>query len=374
MQNRITKKLPLLDEKGHITEPGWASSPLWEYKREKIKAPVWRIKEWDYYAVLSEKKGYGLTFTISNLSYTGLIAICYLDFNHRYYHQIDEMIFFPSGRLKLSESDDGVVSFKGKKLSLKFETDKEKRTISFSSPFIKDYDGNTGIKGEITLYEKAGSDRIVIATPWKENPRAFYYNQKVNCLSADGYFILGEDELPRGRTEGRESKENNIKFNKSIEAGSEKNRFYFEKSEDFGVLDWGRGVWTYKNRWYWSSLSTKIDDHLFGWNLGYGFSDRTSATENALFYDGKISKLDDVKFIIDKSDYMKPWKIVDNQDRLNIDFLPILNRKSKTDVVFIKSIQNQLFGSFNGYAILDDGKRVEIKDKIGFAEDVVNLW
>ncbi|HOV46678.1 MAG: DUF2804 domain-containing protein [Spirochaetes bacterium] len=344
MQNRITKKQPLLDEKGHITEPGWATYPLWEYKREKIKAPKWRIKEWDYYAIISEKKGYGLTFTISDLSYTGLIAICYLDFNHRYYNQIDEMIFFPSGNLKLSQSDNGVVSFTGKKLTLKFETIDDKRTISFSSRFIKDYDGNCGIEGEIILYEKAGSDRIAIATPWKENPRAFYYNQKVNCLSADGYFILGED------------------------------KFYFEKNEDFGVLDWGRGVWTYKNRWYWSSLSTKIDDHLFGWNLGYGFSDRTSATENALFYDGKISKLDDVKFIIDKSDYMKPWKIVDNQDRLNIDFLPQLNRKSKTDVVFIKSIQNQLFGSFNGYAILDDGKKVEIKDKIGFAEDVVNLW
>ena len=68
MQNRITKKQPLLDEKGHITESGWATYPLWEYKREKIKAPKWRIKEWDYYAIISEKKGYGLTFTISDLS------------------------------------------------------------------------------------------------------------------------------------------------------------------------------------------------------------------------------------------------------------------------------------------------------------------
>jgi hypothetical protein len=27
---------------------------------------------------------------------------------------------------------------------------------------------------------------------------------------------------------------------------------------DFGVLDWGRGRWTYSNRWYWGSVNLAI--------------------------------------------------------------------------------------------------------------------
>ena len=32
---------------------------------------------------------------------------------------------------------------------------------------------------------------MVIATPFKENERAFYYNQKINCMIA-GYVKLGK--------------------------------------------------------------------------------------------------------------------------------------------------------------------------------------
>ena len=31
--------------------------------------------------------------------------------------------------------------------------------------------------------------------------------------------------------------------------------YVFPEGKSFGVLDWGRGVWTYKNTWYWGSAS-----------------------------------------------------------------------------------------------------------------------
>ncbi len=67
----------------------------------------------------------------------------------------------------------------------------------------------------------------------------------------------------------------------------------------FGTLDWGRGNWTYKNRWYWGSASSLLDGEPIGWNLGYGFSDRTPATENMIFYQGTAHKLDEVTFHMD---------------------------------------------------------------------------
>ena len=67
MQHEITEKQKLLDKNGNIANPGFAKRLLWEYDRKDIKAPKWRIKEWDYYLVLTDK--FAGAFTISDDGY-----------------------------------------------------------------------------------------------------------------------------------------------------------------------------------------------------------------------------------------------------------------------------------------------------------------
>ena len=50
-QHRITRRIPLLDENGKLTEPGYCTENLYEYDRKAIKARPTRIKEWDFYQV-----------------------------------------------------------------------------------------------------------------------------------------------------------------------------------------------------------------------------------------------------------------------------------------------------------------------------------
>ena len=38
------------------------------------------------------------------------------------------------------------------------------------------------------------------------------------------------------------------------------------------------------------------------------------------------------------------------------------------------SDQNQVFGKFNGFLVLNDGKKIEVKDFLGFIERVRNKW
>lgn len=59
--------------------------------------------------------------------------------------------------------------------------------------------------------------------------------------------------------------------------------YEFSPETDFGGLDWGRGVWTYDNIWYWGSGSGEVDGHRFGFNIGYGFGDTSAASENVIF-------------------------------------------------------------------------------------------
>ena len=59
MQNEITSQQDLMDGQGRIIEEGWARRPYWNYDRNKIAAGWHRIKERDYYSVLSHDKKYG---------------------------------------------------------------------------------------------------------------------------------------------------------------------------------------------------------------------------------------------------------------------------------------------------------------------------
>ena len=45
--HEVTKVQPLLKEDGSLREPGWSKRLLQVYDRSQIKAPRFRIKEWD---------------------------------------------------------------------------------------------------------------------------------------------------------------------------------------------------------------------------------------------------------------------------------------------------------------------------------------
>ena len=199
---------------------------------------------------------------------------------------------------------------------------------------------------------------MVIATPFgrlgKPKRGRFYFNEKHNCLQATGWmrsngksYVFGGDDAANRKA--------------------------------WGVLDWGRGVWTYSNTWYWGSASGSVEGVPFGFNLGYGFGDTSAATENMLFYNGRAHKLDDVRFNIPgaqrgKERYLEPWTFTSSDGRFEMDFKPVIDRFDDTNLLLIRSNQHQVFGYFTGKAVLDDGKVVEVKDFLGFAEKVANRW
>jgi len=341
----IVEPADLLDSDGRVAKEGWARWPHWRYDRSRIKAPGWRIKEWDYYSVLSRDGKYGITLTLSDLGYAGLCAVCFLDLEAKHVHQVDTLSVLPMGKTGLGpDSDSGHVAYADPKLALDFEYRPGERVLTFAAPGIRNAPGDEGLTGSVTLSQPADLESVNIATTWAENRRAFYYNRKINCMPASGWFTIGE------------------------------RRYEFDPARDFGALDWGRGRWTYRNRWYWGSASGYVEGRPFGWNIGYGFSDRTPASENALILDGRIHKLDQVQFHIDTSDYMKPWRFSSSDGRFEMVFEPAVDRASETNLAVIRSVQHQVFGYFLGTAVLDDGKKVKIEGFPGFAEDVLNIW
>jgi len=340
MQHEIITPSHLLNSYGILSSPGWAKDLLLKYDRKDIKAPAFRIKEWDYYCILNDRGG--VSFTIADNGYMGFIAATVFDFDKPGEISGDLITPFPLGKFNLPPtSKTGDVIFENKKASMQFLRREESRMININFNNFKNGDTLTG---NIKLHQPNSDDTMVIATPFPKNKHAFYYNQKVNCMPASGEFTLGDRKIE------------------------------FTPETSFGVLDWGRGVWTYNNTWYWGSASGKVNGDLFGFNIGYGFGDTSQSTENLIFLNGKVHKLDRVEFHIPTDSYLKPWTFSSNDDRFEMDFRPIIDRSSNTNLLFIQSNQHQVFGRFSGKAILDDGTEIILKDFLGFAEKVMNRW
>lgn len=337
--HEVTEQHPLLNDKGELQEPGWSRSLIQAYSRNQIKASAFRIKEWDYYLMIGN--GFGVAFTISDAGYIGLQSVSLLDFQRKWEHTETILNAFPMGKLHMpSTSEEGNVHYEDKRLSLHFE--KHDQTRQIQCQFKNFYRGKT-FTCDILLHQPP-MDTMVIATPWKNKKHAFYYNQKINGMRAEGKVEFD------GKT------------------------YIFHPETDFGTLDWGRGVWTYDNTWYWSSGNGVVQGKPFGFNLGYGFGDTSAATENMLFYDGIGHKLDDVTFHIPKDDMMKPWTFTSSDQCFEMKFRPILDRAAKTSAVLIVTDQHQVFGYMSGTAILDDGTVLPIDDLLCFAEVVHNRY
>ena len=54
--HEVTDPRDLLNPQGNLAEPGWSRRLVQRYDRSRIKAPKWRIKEWDYYLVMGKEK------------------------------------------------------------------------------------------------------------------------------------------------------------------------------------------------------------------------------------------------------------------------------------------------------------------------------
>jgi len=342
MQKKLTKG-PLLDENGTLIETGYATTLIKSYDREKIKASNLRIKEWDYFFIQNES--FGLALTVADNAYMGLISVTLLDFSKRSYHTKTKIIPFPMGKMGLPDNTrQGGILIERKGISFDYTYENGKKHLKV---YFADFKDNRPLKADITLQDEP-EDSMVIAIPFKNKPKHFYYNQKIPGIRASGYVSDGE----KNRTLG---------------------------SESLAVMDWGRGVWPYDVTWYWGLAQGYHEGKRFALNIGHGFGDTSDASENMIFFEGKAHKLTHGRFIIPtdgkgRYNYLDNWSFSTDDNRLDVIFKPIVDRKDKINLGLLKSDQHQVFGYFEGKAILDNKEVVTFKNLFGFAELIRNKW
>lgn len=334
--HEITREINLLDEQGNLTEPGFARKPYWIYNRKNLPASRMRIKEWDYYLIFFGQAA--MAFTISDLGYIRMASVSFIDFDSQ--SEITKTVLAaPALSWTMPDkSSEGIINWKSKDVDLRFESTRQGKHIWCE---WKKFSGKSNLKADIWLSDLP-EESMVIATPFDQG-KHFYYNQKMNNMAASGKVI----------------------FNWHL--------YSLDPKKDMGVMDWGRGYWPWNVHWLWGTCSTVIKGKPFGFSIGYGFGNTSAASENVLYYQGKIHKLDDVVFEIPENP-METWKITSSDGRFEAFFTPKIDRAAKLSAGPVHSDQHQYFGLINGKVILDSGRTLWMEHLHCAFENIYNQY
>lgn len=344
-QNELTQPSPLLQPDGTLTQVGWAREALLDCNLEQAGfypgflrgLRRFRIKRWDYYGVTTPQGFFSIT--LADLGYAGQVFVYTIDFATGAYHEESVTTPWGHGVFLPRNSATGRSYFSNGTVTVEFTALPDRRDVSVVWPGFK----GARLAAEFSLHLAPQHESTVIVIPIRG--KRFYYNRKINCLPAEGWLETGG---PRETLDGATA---------------------------LGNMDWGRGVWPYRSFWVWASASGwDPDGARIGLNLGFGFGDTSVATENTLLRNGRIHKLGAVSFDYDPHDFMRPWRMHDEEGRLDLAFTPFVERVAQTNLLLIRSEVHQMFGHYRGTVITDEGDALAIDGLVGFAEEHRARW
>lgn len=336
MLNKITEKVDVLNDDGTCKSPGYCFRYLFNYNRENIKARESRIKEWEFYQFIEDN--WVMQFTIGYASIFDSYS-----FN---FFNIETGQKYEFGKLKLHKKKEIIypnpeqsfdIKYKSKNFNIRFENNDGLRKINFSC--LNKKHGN--VTAEVLINGDLNNEKMCILTPFKENNRQFYLNYKENYYDCKAKIQIADKHYEF----------NNLK----------------------GLVDSGRGYWPYKQEWVWSSLTSSIEEHDFGWNLGYGFGDLSYATENMIFFDHKGIQLGHLYFDFQTENSMKTVFIKDENGIFEATLEPLFDNYTHTDFIWIHNKCHQVFYNASG-TIKIEGKQYKFSDIKCFMEKAKNHW
>ena len=339
-QIEITEPTELLDEKGNLLVAGWARHNLFTYDRKYVH-PRNRLKEWDFYQISNGEWMVQINF--ANITIGAAAAVVVKNLKTGELYQATNIEVGTKKKFILPRNGEIQNFFRYDKhgVIMQLDTRRNFRKLNYKGKKknVKNFDM------EFVMHFPENHENITIVTPFKDKPTHWFMTMKQNSMPCEGVVNVNGQQI------------------------------VFDKSNTFAVLDWGRGVWPYKNEWYWGNGTTYIDGKLFGFELTWIIGDESNATETCLFYDGKAHKIGAVD--VDpkpQGHYMDPWHFKSEDGRLDVTMTPFHNHKTGSISLGLGMESNQVHGLWNGYAILDDGTKLEIKDMYAFCEYVQNRW
>jgi hypothetical protein len=312
---------------------GWSRHPLHTCNLQPSLA---RKKKWNYWAVTSNDLFFSATAAdVERLQLGG----AYL-FDRRTRRHIDKAVVRAPGTITIPETPAGdmIIDHPDMRVSLTDEGSGTRIRVEAG-----DFAG-APLEADILVERPAGHETLNVVIPWSRD--RFQFTSKQNTLRASGTIALGRE------------------------------RIRIKRDEAFAAHDYGRGVWKNRTAWNWGASSSVLPDgRLLGFNLGGTWTDGTGMTENGICLDGRLSKIgEDLAFVYDEANFMKPWGIRCKSRRIDLRFVPFHERVSKAKAGVLFSEVHQLFGHYTGAVVPDSGEKIAVTQAFGWIEEHKARW
>ena len=336
IEPEITQPVDLCDARGNLNPDavGWSRQPLHNCN---LTGHAPRKKRWNYWCLNTDKILFSAT--IADVDHYVLAFVYFFEFETQRF--IERTAILPPGALDLPPRVLADVVFEqgGRRVAMT----EEKRGTRLRIDWPDFGDVTLGV--DLLLERAPGHETMNVVIPWSSE--RFQFTSKQNCLPVTGTIALGDEKIKLAR-----------------------------KDDAYACLDFGRGVWKYRTAWNWGSASTTLaDGRPLGLQLGAKWTDGTGMTENAIFLDGRISKLsEDIPFVYDERDFMKRWRIKSKSKRVDLRFVPFYERVAKAKTGLLSSEVHQMFGHYDGAVVPDGGERVAVDHVFGWIEEHKARW
>ena len=333
MRREQTEPLPLLNARGELNAPGWARTPVWTYRRRAVGSAL-RLREWDRLIVTDGRRALGVT--LEDDTYLGSLTVWTLDLETGAQRSARRQTPLTLSSTGLSEEPFGSSAASGEGWAAALLNSGTRMALSLHLDGFRERDA---LDVHLTM-PVPGGDVMAAAFPFLKKDR-FYYTCKSCGIRAAGTMILGGERYEFG-------------------------------ADCAASLDWSRGVLPYRSTAWWGAAWGEAEGKRLALNLGYGISPAREPSENGIFVDGKLRKLDRVAFRIPqkngREDLTGKWLAVSADRRLEAEFTPDRQREERWNLVVARNEADQLFGHWSGTVIGKDGSRLSFRDLPGFLE------
>ncbi len=327
--DEIFEKRPLLTPKGRLAAPGWGVGDVFDYNKERLAGSK-RRREWEFYQVSNSRFAFQIAY--GHGPYAGRVSVTLVDFDTGEKVRSGKVRLFPGDELDLdfSSADPHSLKYEDDDLLLSIGFDGTTRRITARSD-----------RFDADLFCPEEGDAIAVAAPYGR--RNFLYQYKKVFQDLSGHVHMHKLD-------------------------------YRLDSETFLVLSSGRGVLPYQNARIWAAGAVQQGEDLLALSLGEDFGPEGEPTENALFLNGSLIKLNRVNFKFKPEEPKRPWRISDSDKRLRLEFFPDYDNFDRFNYLAADVRRHQLFGKLFGTVILPGEREFRLEDVHFFVEHSDERW
>jgi len=339
-ERELTEPVDLCTPDGARLNPearGWSRRPL---HRANLLGRHGVNKRWDYWAVLAGDLVVSSVY--SDIDHFGLADVWWADL--RAQESGGRAILVPAGEGIALPEVPATAPLTIDRDGLDLRITDDPGGTHWQATWTED-DGREG-RLDLTVALPPGHESLNVVIPWDDE--LFNFTSKHQARPATGTMTVGDQRYVIGGANG----------------------------DAWGVLDVGRGRWPARINWNWGGGAGRCGDHVVGLQFGAKWTAGTGFTENGLIVDGRLHKLgNELAWEYDWDDPMEPWRVTDPGGQLDVVLEPSFDKHSQVDASEdLGSETHQVFGTWSGRMVTDDGLALDVEGLQGFAEEARQRW